>query len=181
MKKRILLFLLMLGCFILGNVKASAQTLSGENADWRTANTFSTRAIRYNFDEYLDTYDTVIRTNAQENGNFQYIRVRLEPGSGGGDTVRISAAAGVMENTASYTMGSAVVKPKNAPMIIDFKAPNAPVRSEATHTINCSVVNGVSSEDYCVLNNSLYYGIKIYDGSLLGGTVRVYGGYSLEN
>lgn len=181
MKKRMLLFLLMVGCLFLGNVSASAQTLSGENAEWRTANTFPTRAIRYNFDEYLNTYDTVTLTGAQEFGNFRYIRVRLEPGSGGGDTVRISAAAGVAENTASYTMGSEVVQPKNAPMIIDFRAPNAPERSDATHTVVCSVINGVSSKDYCVLDNSLFYGIRIYDGALIGGTVRVYGGYSLEN
>ena len=61
-------------------------------------------------------------------------------------------------------------------MIVDFKAKNAPCRSDATYCVTCPTLAGISNDNYCVMSNSAnHFGISFYNGAILGGTPTVYG------
>lgn len=180
MKKKLRFFsclLIATCCFMLGLTDVGAATVQP-------------RAVRHNFDFYLNSnggvkrLDFVPSYDELETQGYRYIRVRFEPGTGGGDNIDVSAFAG------AYYNGKIGTKTLHVPnlsqgAILDFKAPNAPTRSDATYTVNCTpkTVLGrvVSTNDYCIAAVDLGYGIEFYNGSTSGGNPRIYGGFSFEN
>ncbi len=174
--KKVLCFAILVMCFVVSSKNVDAMTLSP-------------RAIRYDFDTQL--YFNQSYTQAQYplgddgmmNDRFRYMRVRIEAGSGHGDTIDISAVGTV--TGLKYTLGTAKTLPFSGDRtyVIDFKAPNAPTRSDADITINCNIIDNVSTNDYCISNPTGYYGIYIYNGSLSSiiNPARIVGGFSFEN
>ena len=116
---------------------------------------------------------------------FRYIRVRFEPGSGHGDKIDVYAIASNSYQRIYLASKKTIPFAGNRTFIIDFKAKNAPVRADATYTVNCNNVtsNGItySTDDYCIANENYTYGIRIENKSVFGGNAIVYGGYSFEN
>lgn len=116
---------------------------------------------------------------------FKYIRVRLEAGSGYGDKIDVYAI--VVNSGVRYTLGSKKTLAYSGPRtyIIDFKAPNAPTRSDADITVNCSNVtnSGItySNSNYCIANTNYTYGVRFENKSILGGNAVLIGGLSFEN
>ncbi|MCM1370520.1 MAG: hypothetical protein NC181_01320 [Clostridium sp.] len=178
MKKNLSIFLFAICFLLLGTNDAKAMETSNLTLN---DNTISPRATRYNFDWTIKTFSSNSILAARQNGNYKYIRVRLEPGTTG-DTVDLSAIAGFTSSVSEVTLATKTISLKSIPMIIDFRAKNAPCRDDATVCVVCDVKSGYSSADYCVVNSSVnYVGIKAYNGALLGNNARLYGGYSLEN
>jgi hypothetical protein len=149
-------------------------------------------AIRYDFDRELSPlggYYEGINHPIGDDGItptlFKYIRVRFEPGSGYGDKIDVYAIASNSYQRIYLASLKGIAFSGNRSFIIDFKARNAPARSDATYTVNCNNVtsNGItySTDDYCIANESYTYGIRIENKSVLGGNAKVYGGYSFEN
>lgn len=116
---------------------------------------------------------------------FKYIRVRLEVGSGYGDKIDVYAVAS--NSGTMHTIGTlkGLEYSGARTYIIDFKAENAPARSDANITVNCSKVtkNGItySNSNYCIANENYTYGIKFENKSILGGNAVLIGGFSFEN
>lgn len=182
MKKYLGLMMLVVCCIFVGIVDVSAQELN--TLKWNSVTNSSIRAVRNNFN-FTVPYGAgyVADVAMPETGNFKYIRVRLEPGSGYGDRVNFAA---VYSNSFGGFVGriatlSNMYYGGNVNIIIDFKAPNAPCRSDATYCVDCRTISGVSNEDYCYMSSSdRLYGIAVQN--LTSGTEPVvYGGYSLEN
>lgn len=185
MKKILFMLVLMVGCIFVNIADTSAQEIQEVNVlKWTSVNNSSLRATRNNFN-FTVPYNAgyVANVSMPDSGNFKYIRVRLESGSGYGD--RVNFAAVYSNNFGGYASRLATISNMyyggNVNIIIDFKAKNATCRSDATYCVNCNIINGVSNEDYCYMSSSgRLYGIAVQN--LTSGTEpRVYGGYSLEN
>ena len=182
MKKSLYILLLIACCIFVGTTDASAQENNVLN--WNSVTNSSIRAVRNNFD-FTVPYNAgyVADVSMPESGNFKYIRVRLEPGSGYGG--RVNFAAVYSNSFGGYANRLATLSNMyysgNVNIIIDFKAPNATCRSDATYCVDCNIISGVSNADYCYMSSSgRLYGIAVQN--LTSGTEpRVYGGYSLEN
>ena len=148
--------------------------------------------IRYDFDRelaplggYYEGINYPVASDGVTRSLFRYIRVRFEPGSGYGDKIDVYSIASNSYQRIYLTPKKTIPFAGNRTFIIDFKAKNAPVRADATYTVNCNNVtsNGItySTDDYCIANENYTYGIRIENKSLLGGNAKVYGGYSFEN
>ncbi len=181
MKKRLKRFsflLIITCCFFVGT------------SDVKATSSAQARAVGHGFDETLNPRGGIKRfvyvpsaDDLTVNG-FRYIRVKLKPGTGGGDNVDIKAIAGAYYNSPLAKKTIHVSNFSNGG-IIDFKAKNAPTRSDATYTVDCSQPSGITStlvtNDYCVASPSLSYGIELYNGSLFGGNAHLVGEVSFEN
>ncbi len=189
MKKGLIVFLLTLSCLLIGTSNASAQEkFIPIKSNYNVSNPLSLNATRYNFEFTVPYGKTVTDMQANQKGSYKYFRIRLEKGTTGSDNIEFRVVGGYLGSNnnpvVDVTFGKGVVNLKSIPMIIDFKAPNAPTRSDATYTFNCNPNNlhGVSSDDYCIISSSGgLFGIQVYNGAIFGGTPFLYGGYSLEN
>jgi len=194
MKKFFLLVVFVLTVLSIGIKKVSAEEIFNNEIEMFSLpsnNIIQPYAIRHNFDFTVPRFAAreVIRHPLDDDGitpiRAKYIRVRLEPGSGGGDTVDFRAIASDGYAVRIITEKNSLPFSGNVNIIIDFKAKNAPCRDDATYCIDCPSVydleTTISTNDYCVYDPSLYYGIQVYNGSWFGGTPRVYGGFSFEN
>ncbi len=177
--KFVSIFLIITCCFFLGYSDASAAGISP-------------RAIRYEFNADLPTlggsYEQV-QFPLDDSGvlptKFRYIRVRLEAGSGHGDKIDVYAIGSSGYDRTKIGALKSLNFSGDRQYVIDFKAPNAPTRSDADYTINCSQPSNYSGyltdQNYCVANASGYYGVRFENYSLFGGTARVVGAFSFEN
>lgn len=149
-------------------------------------------AIRYNFNATLlpitGSYTDIefpIGDDGLTPTKFKYIRVRIEAGSGYGDKIDVYAIAS--NSSIKYTLGEkkGLAFSGARTYIIDFKAPNAPTRSDADITVDCYNVteSGItySNSNYCIANENYTYGIKFENKSVFGGNAIVKGGFSFEN
>lgn len=149
-------------------------------------------AIRYEFDTKLSPLGgeyTSIKIPIGDDGLtptlFKYIRLRFETGSGHGDNINVYAIA---SNTYTRIDLASIKKldfSGSKTYIIDFKAPNAPARSDADITVIVPSVskNGIvySNNNYCIANENVTYGFVIENKSLLGGNAVIKGAFSFEN
>lgn len=165
-------------CIFVGTTDdASAQENSVLN--WNSVTNSSIRAVRNNFD-FTVSYNVgyVADASMPESGNFKYMRIRLEPGSGYGG--RVNFAAVYSNAFGGYANRLAILSNMyysgNVNIIIDFKVPNATCRSDATYCVNCNIISGVSNADYCYMSSlGRLYGISVQN--LTSGTEpRVYDG-----
>ena len=149
-------------------------------------------AIRYNFNTSIAPMGGVYTQTAFPIGDdnitptvFKYIRVRLETGSGYGDKIDVYAISSNTYINYNLAAKKSLAFSGARTYIIDFKAPNAPTRSDADITINCSNVtkNGVvySDSNHCIANVNYPYGIKFENKSIFGGNAILIGGFSFEN
>lgn len=149
-------------------------------------------AIRYEFNKELPPLFgeyTSIQIPIGDDGLtptlFRYIRIRFETGSGHGDNINVYAIA---SNTYTRIDLASIKKldfSGSKTYVIDFKAPNAPTRSDADITITVPSVtkDGIvySNNDYCIANENATYGFIIENKSLLGGNAIIKGAFSFEN
>lgn len=93
MKKILFMLVLMVGCIFVNIADTSAQEIQEVNVlKWTSVNNSSLRATRNNFN-FTVPYNAgyVANVSMPDSGNFKYIRVRLESGSGYGDRVNFAA------------------------------------------------------------------------------------------
>lgn len=184
-RKKFLYAVLLLVCcmfFEVSNTSAWEPVNSGN--DWSVFSGISTRATRHNFNLSVPLWSTKTDMQSRDTGNFKYIRVRIEPATSGSDNIEFRAVGGFIANTPEVRLATKTIsiKASKLPAIIDFKAPNATCRSDATYCVDCAVISGYSSNDYCAIATSnSKFGIQVYNGAILAGTQTVVGGYSLEN
>lgn len=182
-KNKILFIIVMFVCCLFFGVN---NTLAWQsiNDEAYGLNVLSSRATRHNFNLSVPLWGTKTDMKSTDIGNFKYIRVRIEPATSGSDNIEFRAVGGFVNDTPEVRLATKTIsiKASNLPAIIDFKAQNATCRSDATYCVDCSIISGYSSKDYCALaTSSSKFGIQIYNGSILAGTQTVVGGYSLEN
>lgn len=177
--KYFFLFLLFVCCMLLGFSDSKALEISP-------------RAIRYDFNASLSIINGIyqkVEYPFDDTGSFltkfRYIRVRLEKGSGYGDKIDVSAIGGIAGEKVVLGKLQTLDFSGGREYIIDFKAPNAPERSDADFTINCSQPDAypgiLTDQNYCIANPTAVYGVQFENHSLFGGTAKVVGAFSFEN